>query len=448
MLASIFPVLMFVLFICSRRYSLFTEFILDLLKLGLLSRYNNEHEINYQRRIYAYLQKFQEYYGQFSQDMKEKLSKRIKEDDPEEIESMGPLGFKSCLTPESLWYIPIVFTILLIAVGWVITLPPWQTGDGTAEIIDPLSFLTENERLYPIDNNISNVSYSVSDKNTETIEDPVLNGLMRVFNITRTPVTFAFLGAYFYSMQILVRRFLRRDFRINVFITVSQRIILGIIATWVIFSIPAILSNNYNSFAAVEYMGKLNFLGFIIGAFPSIIWNFLKKHTADWYAFCLPDFTERFPLTELDGLDVWAELRFQEEDISNVPSLATADIVDLMLITRFPGERLIFWIDQAILYMTLGMDTADNNKNKKCENKTPIQNMGAIGIRTATSLIDNFQQNRSTDLWNKAGYTIEEIQSIITSIEANPNIRLIQAWRRFPSYERHCKCDPASWFLL
>ncbi len=40
------------------------------------------------------------------------------------------------------------------------------------------------------------------------------------------------------------------------------------------------------------------------------------------------------PLSELDGLTVWHETRFQEEDIENVLNMATVDIVHLMLHTQ------------------------------------------------------------------------------------------------------------------
>ena len=58
------------------------------------------------------------------------------------------------------------------------------------------------------------------------------------------------------------------------------------------------------------------------------------------------------PLNRLDGLTVWHETRL--EDIENVHNMATADIVDLLVDTRIPADRVIDWIDRAILLTQLG----------------------------------------------------------------------------------------------
>lgn len=490
LIVSTFPVVLFVLFICSRKYSLFTEFMLNLLRLGLLEEHAGETCINYQRRIYAYINRFQEYYGPFSKGMKEQISIRLeckKKDKPDK-----PIGFASYSTPEPLWTVPLIFTIVIISVGWIIVLPPWQTGDGSVSEIT-FSFLRFNLILNPINNNINDILYSHSsffnstnlDKNVTEAENATMintSGLIKILNITQTPVTFAFLGAYFYSIQILVQRFLRRDLRINVFIAISQRIILGIIATWVVIIVPNIISMDPNPWAAIQYMGNWNYIGFIVGAFPTVLWEFLKKKSSSKFLFFIPNFTEKYPLSKLDGLNIWAELRFEEEDISNVPNLATANVVDLMLTTRISSERIIYWVDQAILYSTIGMEPSidittttitqqditvikngitDIQKDIKILQKDitsiregttvtkagipdsseqninsqvyPIEKLGRVGIRTATSFIEVFRTNRPATFWEKTGYKVEDIESIITSIQTNPNVKLIQTWRELPN---------------
>ena len=68
----------------------------------------------------------------------------------------------------------------------------------------------------------------------------------------------------------------------------------------------------------------------------------------------LPSLSSQLPLSDLDGLTVWHESRFEEEDIENIANMATADLSDLMLNTRIARGRIIDWVDQAMLYVQIG----------------------------------------------------------------------------------------------
>lgn len=464
----------------NRSYSLFTEHMHILAKMQLLEQQQYEKRIDYQRRVHAYLQRFQELYGEFSDKIKDEIQKRI--DDPK-IEK--PIGFaRDCTSPEPLWRIPIFVAILIISAGWIITLPPWQIGDNS--ITGLILLLNPNIPSYIELNPINNTIGALGTNSNVFTSSP---SLMKIFNVTQTPVTFAFLGAYFHSIQILVQRFFRRDLRINVYVSVSQRIILGIIATWIIFSfLPNLsflpyISIDEQPLSPIKYMGKLNYIGFIIGAFPAMIWEFLKKSTTNRFSSIIQYHPEVFPLSKLDGINVWNELRFEEEDICNIQNLATANIVDLMLTTKISSERIIYWVDQAILYQTIGFECSNlkadyayeciistekinesplvniihkikkitplqTNKNKYLHRKTNIDNLGCVGIRTATSLIEVFRKNKEEEFWTERGYKIQEIQSIITSIETNPNIKLIQSWRELEPYNVGYKWNPKYLYLM
>jgi hypothetical protein len=99
----------------------------------------------------------------------------------------------------------------------------------------------------------------------------------------------------------------------------------------------------------------------------------------------LPSVEAKQPLDELDGLTIWHEARLEEEDIENVPNMATADVVDLMLHTQIPAERLLDWVDQAILFKVLGPDK---------EKDLPTTRRGRLrigGMRTATQLVHAYE---------------------------------------------------------
>jgi hypothetical protein len=169
-------------------------------------------------------------------------------------------------------------------------------------------------------------------------------------------------------------------------------------------------------------------LGFIIGVFPRVVWQIVgavaKKMSGK--VLQLPSLQTDLPITDLDGLTVWHESRLEEEDIENIPNMATADLVEMLLTTRIPPDRLIDWVDQAILYTQLGPD-----KEKLRRETLRIQ-----GIRTASALIEGYA--RSVDRGDEKDFEKilsdsssqrSPIRSLIDTMQTNPNLRLIQNWR-------------------
>ena len=242
---------------------------------------------------------------------------------------------------------------------------------------------------------------------------------------------YAFLGAYFFSLQMLFRRYVREDLRKSAYLAVSLRIILAVIGTWAaIIAIKAMWGID----PASKY---LVVLGFVIGVFPRIAWQFIQGATKALMrrfrmSGVLPSMESRLPLSDLDGLTVWHEARLEEEDIENVPNMATAEIVDLMISTRFPPDRIIDWVDQAILFTYLGPD----QKEDKAHGSSRRELLRRQGIRTATSLIQAFGLSRMKR--RKDGDNVERIlsdssrshvRSFLDSIATDSNIRLVCAWR-------------------
>jgi hypothetical protein len=95
-------------------------------------------------------------------------------------------------------------------------------------------------------------------------------------------------------------------------------------------------------------------------------------------------FAEAFPtrrsLTQLDGVDVHDSTRLETEGITDVPSLATADLVSVMISTRLPVDRLVDWMDQAVLILLL-----DDDSNKELDAR--VKRLRRIGIRTASGVL-------------------------------------------------------------
>ena len=137
----------------------------------------------------------------------------------------------------------------------------------------------------------------------------------------------------------------------------------------------------------------------------------------------------KYTLDGLDGLTVWHQSRLEEEDIENIPNMATADIVDLLVNTRFPAGRIIDWVDQAILLTYLRESTIDPGRPNPVADR-----LARHGVRTASSLL-RVDAVRGADAgW--FGDPVEagslDIRSLIAAVRTSPNLALVLRWRGRP----------------
>ena len=94
-------------------------------------------------------------------------------------------------------------------------------------------------------------------------------------------------------------------------------------------------------------------LAFLIGMIPARGTRWMSQRTSSVLGNEQP-ITRIEPLSNLTGISQWHESRLLEMGIDNVQNLATANILELLLTTRFSAEQIINWIDQAILYTRIG----------------------------------------------------------------------------------------------
>ncbi len=238
-----------------------------------------------------------------------------------------------------------------------------------------------------------------------------------------SPAHYAFLGAYFFAVQALFRRYVRRDLGPSAYLGVALRIVLAVIGAWVVtLVIPFVWSR---SASEEELIVPISIAAFVVGVFPRVAWQFvvgaLRKFPG---GLVLPSLKSGLPLNRLDGLTVWHETRLEEEDVENVPNLATADLVDLMLHTRFPPGRVIDWVDQALLYTCIGSKTQGGGGLD--------QALRAHGIRTATGLLEVRRGDPQFDQRFDESDR-ERVRSLLNALLIYPNLRLVCAWRGLPA---------------
>ena len=407
------PAVMYYLFIATKKYSILNEFIINLDRLGLLDAGgpnpdanglgNGESEDERRNRILTYLQKFEAVYGAFPTDLgglvlqPTDLSKVLYD---RRLNKSDGSTFASIFTAETT--VPVILATVLIALGWLITLPPWKGDLGSS------------------------------------------GNWLRIFTPEQTPVHFAFIGAYFFSMQLLFRRYVRRDLRPSAYVAVALRIILAVISTWIAV---AAVSSMFDRFTTTPLSttaaNQLLVLGFVIGVFPRVLWQLIRGAVKTFGGSVLrvPSLQTELPISQLDGLTVWHESRLEEEDIENVPNMATADVVDMLLNTRFPPDRIVDWVDQAILYTHLGPSKVGGRSDPRREA------LRSQGIRTASALIEAY--NRSIDhkdldefekILKDPVSNRSPIRSLVDTMQTNPNLRLVQTWRGLIPHSDHRNC--------
>jgi tetratricopeptide (TPR) repeat protein len=116
---------------------------------------------------------------------------------------------------------------------------------------------------------------------------------------------------------------------------------------------PDTTNNNETSDPAPGAPDWAIILAFLIGMVPARGTRWLSQRTSSVLGNERP-VTPIEPLSNLAGISQWHESRLLEMGIDDVQNLATANILELLLTTRFSAEQIVNWIDQAILYTRIG----------------------------------------------------------------------------------------------
>lgn len=178
---------------------------------------------------------------------------------------------------------------------------------------------------------------------------------------------FGFLGAYWFILQDLIRRYYRDDLKTGAYISAVARIVIVTLVVTTVGLIPFGSSR------------QQQILAFFIGIFPQIGIQALKAALTKSFGGIVPTIKTDYPLSDLDGLSIWDQARLLEEGIEDMQNLATANLVDVMLRTRVPISRLVDWLDQAFLCLHMPNTPKDPYSARRAR-------LRQLGIRTATDL--------------------------------------------------------------
>jgi hypothetical protein len=201
-------------------------------------------------------------------------------------------------------------------------------------------------------------------------------GSFRPPDVPADPLRFGFLGAYAFILQDLTRRYFRDDLKTGAYIASTVRIVFVLLIIVAIDRLP--WWDTAGTAVASETMTDAkNVTAFLIGLFPQAGLQALQAAAAKPLRRLLPSITTDYPLSSIEGLNIWQEARFAEEGIEEMQHLVSADLVDLLLRSRTTVSKLMDWIDQA----TLALRLAGGKDGKAVRDK-----LRRLGVRTATDL--------------------------------------------------------------
>ncbi len=216
-------------------------------------------------------------------------------------------------------------------------------------------------------------------------------------------VTYGFLGAYFYSIQLLFRRSLQVDLKPTMFMFVTMRFFVSFI---IVFVTSLLFSREVGAFCA---------FAFFIGIFPTCGINWLQKILIRYGFPIRKTMDGEQSLNLIEGLTIWDETRLLEEGIENVQNLATVNVKELIINTNFNVNKLIDWIDQAHLIMHVN---------------ARISAWRHIGIRTASDFLNAHGNGANESLIESRLVSKHVIELYHNSMETGPNVNLITSWRK------------------
>ena len=261
--------------------------------------------------------------------------------------------------------------------------------------------------------------------------------LVEFFIPEKSAFTFGFLGTYFFTLNLIFRRYVRADLTPKTYAFITVRFLITIVLVWVVSTLPQFANDS------IWQAGMLAII-FIVGLFPdtglALIEDYVKKIINRQV-----NEKESLPLTLIEGINLYDRARLLEEGIENLENLAHHNLIELVARTRIPTPRLVDMFDQAILYLHLGLsrEVKNGRPNAAAQTGAPIQSenpspagtseeedllfqLKSYGIRTATDLVNAF---RRPDSIKNTSLPLDKLNVILDAMSDDEWFEYIKEWR-------------------
>jgi hypothetical protein len=182
-------------------------------------------------------------------------------------------------------------------------------------------------------------------------------------------VTWTFLGAYFYITTVIVRRWAQEDLTSSVLWRNNTRLAIAFVVGILLMAVAPDTSPVIAFLAGIVPEMGIRFAS-----------NTVKLNRATLGA---PDLASASRLQCIGGLDFWHAARLADEGIDNMQNLATEEIAGLLIRTRIDTQRLLCWMDQAILLYHLqqtGIKGLDEIFHQACIGRATVL-LDLVGVK-------------------------------------------------------------------
>jgi tetratricopeptide (TPR) repeat protein len=178
---------------------------------------------------------------------------------------------------------------------------------------------------------------------------------------TLQAMRYGFVGAYVFSIQLIYRRYTTLDLQLTVYLNCVLTLIAGLVFNYVAFeTISNVSSSAGNSSPTTgAEAGIAAIVAFSLGYFPYLAIGWFNR-LAHGALGARQRRSDQLQLGLIDGISQLHETRLRDEGIDNIQNLASVQIDELLLKTRFTAQQVIEWVDQAVLYLYLEPSEIDS----------------------------------------------------------------------------------------
>jgi hypothetical protein len=249
-------------------------------------------------------------------------------------------------------------------------------------------------------------------------------------------LSFAFFGAYVWSIDYLIRRISNYDLSPISFLRVTGHIILACITAVTLHHAYMDIAQIMPQAAVADHVPEL-LIAFLVGFFPKLGLQTLLSRVPQLQVRRIDpraqSFIREYPIDMILGIDSAIKFRLAEFEIEDVQNLATANPILLFVETPYGIYETMDWVAQAQLILALDLDQIEALRVVNVRTIFDIERFMArpeSRPRLVQALNCPKTDGKGTVLLADRGITLENLDSVVQAIGEDLHVqRLRQIWR-------------------